>query len=447
MSKRKKQKRIFGSKHTGYVTGEGVACTAAPESEDIGTVGKPVPKSSLPDKQETPEDVRVRELKDEVHAEAACIEAEKQREEVALAQAPAQDQHALDDMHSDNEGKSRADKSTINHSRGASKKNAQMTRFEGRYAHLGEASSNWGDKLRKENRNSDGPRSLEHDRSLERDPYEEIAGEVTVYAREPQEATEYDDLINWKALLARESPLYSRAFSFCNAKNVLELGSGCGQRSVMFAEWGFDVIGVDESRVNVDKSRQLAERHHLNIGESGGVVRFATNDFESISDILGGEQVDAIVCANDVLSSVESLDQLRRLLHEVSEMLVPSGVIVLELVNNTHYIQQKIRSTVPEVFDTQEGTKVFFRVMDYPAGSTTFSSDTIALSRGVTGEWSAQSSRKRHLFISSAGIAHELFDAGFDIQEISGDYSGRELQQYSDERIVIIASRKRHRTI
>lgn len=443
----KRKKNIFGSKHTGYVTGEGVASTIAPSSEDIGTVGEPVPKAKDPDLPESPEEARVRELQDEIRAEAARIEAEKQAsgemepvpQEGKSASWTGEDSRAASGTWAARRDSSHSRKGESNSIRGFRPVESKL-QFEGRYAHIGEAPQS-----RTEQRKDD--RGRRSQRSLEREPSEEIAGEVTVFPRMPQEASEYDDLVNWKARLAREAPLYSRAFSLCNAHTMLELGSGCGQRSVMFAEWGLDVIAVDSDRANVEKARLLAERHRPAIEEPGGVVRFATLDFESVSDILGGKEVDAIVCVGDMLSQVTSLDQLRSLLQELSNMLVPSGVLVLDLVNNTHYIQQKIRSTTPEVFDTVDGTRIFFDVMDYPAGSSVFTSDRISLTRDESGAWSTRSSRTQHLFISSAGITHELFDVGFDIQEIAGDYTGRALRQYDDERIVVIARRKRHRTV
>ena len=443
----KKKKWIFGGTHTGYVSSDSLLNAVSLEEEEVGSVGEPTPKPKPAEPQETPEEARVRELKDEVQEEMARREAERRMAaaEMFEQQPPDVEGKSLWETKLEAAGSGRGSASgggrasdsagSADGSTGSFRAVDPNAAYRGRYAQIGTLPQAQPAETKRE---APARRSA---------PREYSPHDVTVRQREPVAATEYDDLVNWKARLAHMAPLFSRAFSLCSAHTVLEAGSGGGQRTVMFAEWGLDAIGVEADPAKVEKSRQLAERHHLSIAESGGHARFSTLDFESFSDVVGGNGVDAIVCADDILSTCRDIEQLRALLAEFADLLVPGGVIVLDLLNNTHYIQQKIRSTTPEVYDTVEGTKVFFRVMDYPAGSEFFSHDASVLTRDEQGVWSVQSSRSRHLFISSAGITRELFNAGFDIQEISGDYTGSELQQYRDEHIVVIARRKRHRTI
>lgn len=445
----KKKKWIFGGKHTGYVSNDSLLNVVSLEDEEVGSVGEPTPKPKPAEPQESPEEARVRELKDEVQEEVARREAERRlaAAEQFEQQPPDIEGKSLWEAKLEAVGSGRAPVAgggrvsdpagSADGSTGSFRAVEPNAQYRGRYAQVGTLSQ--AQPAVTETRREAAGRRMQ---ARQYSPHD-----VTVRQREPVAATEYDDLVNWKARLAHMAPLFSRAFSLCSAHTVLEAGSGGGQRTVMFAEWGLDAIGVEADPAKVEKSRQLAERHHLSIAESGGHARFSTLDFESFSDVVGGNGVDAIVCADDILSTCRNMEQLRALLAEFADLLVPGGVIVLDLLNNTHYIQQKIRSTTPEVYDTVEGTKVFFRVMDYPAGSEFFSHDSIVLTRDEQGAWSVQSSRSRHLFISSAGITRELFNAGFDIQEISGDYTGSELQQYRDEHIVVIARRKRHRTV
>lgn len=431
----RRKKRIFSSKHTGYVTGEGMASTIVPKSQDIGTVGEPVPKAKTED-QESPEEERLRELQNEVQAEAARLEAERQ---VAAMQAEIQAREAESVIRRPQPEKPSSDSTASRRNR----PRQTVSGVQGRYAHIGEVQSSYNDLKRAAASHKEQRRATER----EVGPAEGSPNDVRVVAREPSALSEHDDLINWKSRLAREAPLYSRAFSLCNARRVLELGSGTGQRSVMFAEWGLDVTGIDPEKRNVERARALVEQHHPSIQEAKGVARFAVAYIDDFTNAIGRQSMDAVVLAGDILARLDDLDQLRRVFRMCFDIVEPGGVLVVDLVNNTHYIQNKIRSTVPEVYDTVEGTKVFFDVMDYPAGSTNFNVDSITLTRDLAGEWSVQSTRTQHLFISSAGIAHELFDAGFDVQEISGDYTGKELQRYEDSRIIVVARRKRHRTI
>ncbi|MGN0034696.1 MAG: class I SAM-dependent methyltransferase [Coriobacteriales bacterium] len=431
----KKKKRIFSSRHSGYVTPEGMASTIVSSSEDIGTVGEPVPKHKA-EGENSPEDERVRELQNEVQAEAARLEAER-RAAAQLAELKAREAESVI-RRPQSDGSSHDSQQAARH---AQHRTRASSGVQGRYAHIGEVQSSFG-----ESRYAGDSRRDQRGAGEREQAFADIT-DVRLVAREPQASTEREELVNWKARLARESPLYSRAFSLCNARSVLELGSGNGQRSVMFAEWGLDVTGADYDQRNVEKARALSEQHRPAIVEAGGKVRFAQASIDNATDVAAHMTVDAVVCVGDVLSRVSDLEQLRRVLRMCFDVLEPGGVLVIDVVNNTHYIQSKIRSTKPEVYETVEGTKVFLDVMDYPAGSTMFNVDALTLTRDSAGEWSMQSQRSQHLYISSAGITHELFDAGFDVQEISGDYTGSELRRDKDLRIVVVARRKRHRTV
>jgi SAM-dependent methyltransferase len=49
------------------------------------------------------------------------------------------------------------------------------------------------------------------------------------------------------------------------AGRALDLGCGEGRNAIWLASRGWDVVGVDFSRVGLDKARQLAEQRHVDI--------------------------------------------------------------------------------------------------------------------------------------------------------------------------------------
>ncbi|NTU89556.1 MAG: class I SAM-dependent methyltransferase [Actinobacteria bacterium] len=307
----------------------------------------------------------------------------------------------------------------------------ELRGYQGRFAHIGETSKP----------KQDAPSVP----TIEPVVQEKVVEDVHVHSRELVSATDYDELINWSSRLAKETALYHRAFSMAGARSVVNVGCGSGRRAIMFAEWGLDVLGIEANPILLERARELAAEANPEIIQSRGSVGFVSGRLGAISLAVGPEKVDAIVCVGDVLPRVESLTQLRHVLIDFSDALNPSGVLVLEIINHTRFMQQRLRATAPAVFDTVEGTKVFLRVMDYPAASTVVDTDLLSLTRDSDGEWSVSSERTQNLFISSTGITRELFDAGFDVLEVSGDYNGKELDQFKDESIIIIARRKRHR--
>lgn len=310
-----------------------------------------------------------------------------------------------------------------------------IPQYEGRFAHIGEDPHA---RIRRGNPAAGNPsRSVGATR-------DERLGRVTVHARSLLSATEHNELINWKARLARETPLYRRAFAMGDIKKVADIGCGSGQQAIMFAEWGLDVIGVESDEKLLRRAQSLARDHDQEISSARGSIRFKRAGIERLDETLGDEKVNAIVCVGDMLPRAASLSAIRRTLEGFARALAPSGILVLEFVNHTAFTQKKIRATRPEVYDTVAGTKVFLEVMDYPAGSSVVDTDFVALTRGEDGKWSVESTRRQNIFVSPTGITRELYDVGFDVVELAGDFDGNELSIYNDDTIVIIARRKRH---
>ena len=272
-----------------------------------------------------------------------------------------------------------------------------------------------------------------------------IEEEVKVHGRQLSTATAYDELINWSSRLTKEIPLFQRALSLANAKSIVEVGCGSGRHSIMFGEWGYQVLGIDSNPQNIARANARLEEAEPQLAESRGEVSFAQGEFGEVAKLVGPEKTEIIFCLGDTLPRVGSLTALREALADFANALRSNGVLVLEFTNHIHFSQQRIRYSTPAVFDTVEGTKVFLRLMEFPAANTIVDVDFITLTKGDDGEWKVQSEKSQEVFISPTGIARELLDAGFDVMETAGDYNGRELNQYEDERITVIARRRRYR--
>ena len=300
-------------------------------------------------------------------------------------------------------------------------------KYEGRFAHIGETRS---------------VREQSAGVTQELPPIEE---EVKVHGRQLSTATAYDELINWSSRLTKEIPLFQRALSLANAKSIVEVGCGSGRHSIMFGEWGYQVLGIDSNPQSIARANARLEEAEPQLAESRGEVSFAQGEFGEVAKLVGPEKTEIIFCLGDTLPRVGSLTALREALADFANALRSNGVLVLEFTNHIHFSQQRIRYSTPAVFDTVEGTKVFLRLMEFPAANTIVDVDFITLTKGDDGDWKVQSEKSQEVFISPTGIARELLDAGFDVMETAGDYNGRELNQYEDERITVITRRRRYR--
>ncbi|HEY5271160.1 MAG TPA: class I SAM-dependent methyltransferase [Anaerolineales bacterium] len=106
-----------------------------------------------------------------------------------------------------------------------------------------------------------------------------------------------------------------------NGKNVLCLASGGGQDSVAFGLLGADVTMLDLSDVQLERDRQAAEHHGLNIKTVQGDMRdlstFSDNHFNIVWQVY----------SINFIPSVESV------FREVWRVLKPSGVYFLQFAN------------------------------------------------------------------------------------------------------------------
>lgn len=271
--------------------------------------------------------------------------------------------------------------------------------------------------------------------------------EVNVHARELLASATYDELINWGTRLARETPLFYRAFSIGDVSTVCDVGCGSGRHSIMFAEWGNKVIGIDESGAILKRARALAAESNDKIIQANGEVRFEKGGLCGVADAVGPQRVEAVVCVGDILPRVGSMDQLRDALDDFADALLPSGILVLEFSNHARYVRQNKRTTEPVVFDTTDGTKVFMSVIDYDQENELVLADMLTLTCGKDGRWHVRCERVKYLFISPDTIERELREAGFDVIELAGDFNGKPLSPTQDESIVVVARRKRHRPV
>jgi SAM-dependent methyltransferase len=101
---------------------------------------------------------------------------------------------------------------------------------------------------------------------------------------------------------------------------LLDLACGTGKLSVLMAERGWDVIGVDSSP------------EMLSCAASHDRVSYICQDMTAL-DLYG--TIDAAICAMDGLNHLTERSELRRALERVSLFMNPGGVFVFD-VNTIH---------------------------------------------------------------------------------------------------------------
>ena len=257
-------------------------------------------------------------------------------------------------------------------------------------------------------------------------------------------ASDYDQLVNWEARLGREAGLYRRVFSMVGARRVADIGCGSGRHSIMFAEWGLDVLGLDPSESMLLQADANARAHAAAIESAGGRLEFFRAGFGELAPLVGVDKVDAIVCAGNALPHVDGVEGLRVTLSDFADSMRAGGVLVLHLLNHTRLLQRRPKMIPPVHRVTEDGEKIFLRVLDYPEGGKVIGFDFLTLHKGQDGAWSVSNRSSHHTALPVDLITTELSAAGFEVFESAGGHDGKKLQILDDESVVILARRRRH---
>ena len=123
---------------------------------------------------------------------------------------------------------------------------------------------------------------------------------------------------------------------------LLDLACGTGSLASLFADYGYEVIGVDGS------FEMLSEAMNKKI-LSGQDIVYLCQDMQDL-DLYG--TVDAAVCTLDSLNHVNDLTMLQKILNRVSLFLNPDGVFVFDV--NTVYKHRQVLGNNTFVYDCED---------------------------------------------------------------------------------------------
>lgn len=123
---------------------------------------------------------------------------------------------------------------------------------------------------------------------------------------------------------------------------LLDLACGTGTMSLILAQKGYDVIGVDNSPEMLGEAREKAL-------EAGEDILFLCQDMCSI-DLYG--TVDCTVCLLDSLNHLESKEELLEAFKRVSLFTVSGGLFVFDV--NTEYKHKYVLGDNTFVYDNDD---------------------------------------------------------------------------------------------
>jgi len=139
----------------------------------------------------------------------------------------------------------------------------------------------------------------------------------------------YDIIIDWKKRLKAEIPDLTKIFQDHKVSKVLDIGSSTGEHSIALAKEGFEVVGIDASKLIARRAIKKLDKLPASIRER---VHFHWGEYSSVMNNELSKDFDAAIFLGNALPYAISTD--KNVLREVSRLLKKKSIIILEIVNS-----------------------------------------------------------------------------------------------------------------
>jgi glycine/sarcosine N-methyltransferase len=190
---------------------------------------------------------------------------------------------------------------------------------------------------------------------------------------DPYARSEYRRLIAWEARIEREGPFLRGLLAAAPDRSVVDLGCGTGEHVAFFAREGARAVGLDRSEAMIE-----AARDH----EARGEGRFVLGDALEAASVLADEPPFGLaLCLGNMLPHLQEDEDLERFLAQVSFLLAPGGIFLLQILNYTRIREGAVRALPVNVREGEGGEEiVFLRLMKpQPDGRILFFPTTLTL--------------------------------------------------------------------
>ncbi len=206
---------------------------------------------------------------------------------------------------------------------------------------------------------------------------------------------------------------------------LLDLGCGTGTMSLLMAQRGYSVIGVDLSADMLSCAREKA-------AAAGADILFLNQDMTDL-DLYG--TINACVCVLDCINHLDSIEDVKKAFDKVSLFTEPGGLFIFDV--NTVYKHRQVLADNAFIFENED---VFCAWQN-----ELYDDDSVDVSLDFFEKSGDKYQRYSEYFTEKAYPLSELEDAlaqsGFEVTGIYDDLSGNGVSE-NTERAVFVARKR-----
>jgi SAM-dependent methyltransferase len=185
---------------------------------------------------------------------------------------------------------------------------------------------------------------------------------------------------------------------------VLDCSCGIGTQAIGLAKRGYQVHATDLSPAAVNRAKEAAESFGVSL--TFGVADLRTLDIE-----IDGE-FDVVISCDNALPHLLSNDDLHLAANKLWSKLKPNGLLLASIRDYDQAIQEKPRSTMPEVLDGTEQRRIIFQAWDWSDEGNIYQVHHFIVQE-IEGSWQTQHYTTQYRALLRDELSEILENAGF----------------------------------
>jgi glycine/sarcosine N-methyltransferase len=195
-----------------------------------------------------------------------------------------------------------------------------------------------------------------------------------------QLAADYHTIFaDWQRSVKQQGDVLDRLIqAHLPTRTVLDCTCGIGTQAIGLALKGYRVHATDLSPTAVERAQREAE-------SIGAELTFGVADLRTLRENVQGEFNVVLSCDNSLAHFLTDAD-MQLTLDNMRAMLAPGGLLLASLRDYDWLLQEKPRSTTPQVSERADRRQISFQVWDWLGNGCTYTLNHFTLKQNGT-EW------------------------------------------------------------